>query len=306
MIDLNINLPDGFLDEEVRWDFTVSRQMKEIWAVELDMLAQLDRICRKHGLTFFATGGTLLGAVRHKGFIPWDDDIDVGMMRDDYETLCKVAPGELAEPYFFQTEYTDPGCMLGFAKIRNSRTTGMHKYEFESKYGYNQGIAIDIFPFDNLPEDEGLRKSQVDRVMELKDRAKYWITWTKYRNEKVNTSSLKVKVKNLVIKMLSSLFLKRSHSLYTEFEKECRRFDEERTERKSMISFMPDNRKLDILEADYHEFTRVPFEFMTIPVPVQFDHALTIQYGDYMKPVKGGAYHTTAVYDTSKSYKEYL
>ena len=306
MVDLSLQFPDGFFDEEVRWDFTVTGQMKEIWAVELDMLAQLDRVCRKYGLTYFATGGTLLGAVRHKGFIPWDDDIDVGMMRDDYEKLCEVAPKELSHPYFFQTEYTDPGCMFGFAKIRNSDTTGMLRFEFESKYGYNQGIAIDVFPFDNLIGDEAARKRQVDRVMELKDRAKYWITWTKYRNEKVNTSSLKVKVKNLVIKMLSSLFLKRSHSLYTEFEKECRRFDEERTERKSMISFMPDNRKLDILEADYHEFTRVPFEFMTIPVPVRYDHALTIQYGDYMKPVKGGAYHTTAVYDTAKSYKEYL
>ena len=109
-----------------------------------------------------------------------------------------------------------------------------------------------------------------------------------------------------MIKMLSGLFLKRSHSLYAECEKECRRFDGGRTERKSMISFMPDNRRLDIFESDYHEFTRVPFEFMTIPVPVQYDHALTIQYGDYMKPVKGGAYHASAIYDTSKSYKEYL
>ena len=107
MIELNINIPDSFLDEEERCGYIVSKQMKEVWAVELDLLAELLRVCKKHGIKVFASGGTMLGAIRHKGFIPWDDDIDMMMFRSDYDKLCAIAAEEFVEPYFFQTEYTD-------------------------------------------------------------------------------------------------------------------------------------------------------------------------------------------------------
>lgn len=68
----------------------------------MDMLYQLDQICRKYNIHYFASGGTMLGAVRHKGFIPWDDDIDIMMFREEYDKLCKVAPKELKYPYFFK------------------------------------------------------------------------------------------------------------------------------------------------------------------------------------------------------------
>ena len=119
MVDLNIVLPDGFLNEEVRCGYTVTKQMKEVWAVELDMLEKLLSVCKKHDIKIFASGGTMLGAVRHQGFIPWDDDIDMMMFRDDYEKLCKVAQEEFEYPYFFQTEYTDVGSLRGHAQLRN-------------------------------------------------------------------------------------------------------------------------------------------------------------------------------------------
>ncbi len=82
MVDLKIKLPDGFLDEEVRCDYTITHEMKKIWAVELDLLEKLLNVCKKHGIKIFASGGTLLGAIRHKGMIPWDDDIDMMMFRE--------------------------------------------------------------------------------------------------------------------------------------------------------------------------------------------------------------------------------
>ena len=130
MVTLSIQLPEDFLNEEVRSGFTVTRKMKEVWAVELDLLAQFDRVCRKHAIHYVASGGTLLGAIRHHGFIPWDDDIDLMVSRSDYDKLCAVAAQEFGQPYFFQTEYADPGFMRGFARLRNSATAGIQRFEY--------------------------------------------------------------------------------------------------------------------------------------------------------------------------------
>ena len=87
--------------DEIRCDFLVTTDRKKVWQVELELLAEFDRICRKYGLRYFADYGTLLGAARHKGFIPWDDDIDVTMMRPDYERLKQIMKQErLPEPFF--------------------------------------------------------------------------------------------------------------------------------------------------------------------------------------------------------------
>ena len=82
-----MKLPEEFYKEEVRNDYKISSEMKKIWSIELDLFNQLDRICKKHNITYYADGGTLLGAVRHHGFIPWDDDMDFMMYRDDFEKL---------------------------------------------------------------------------------------------------------------------------------------------------------------------------------------------------------------------------
>ena len=100
---INLKISNTFFDEEIRDGYKVSREMKKIWAVELDLLNELNRVCNKHNIRCMAWAGTMLGAIRHKGFIPWDDDIDIMLFRDDYEKLCEIAPSEFTYPYFFQT-----------------------------------------------------------------------------------------------------------------------------------------------------------------------------------------------------------
>ena len=111
-----------FLKSEIREEFFVDEKRKKIWAVELDILLLFDTLCKEHNLTYFLMHGTLLGAVRHKGFIPWDDDIDVVMPREDYDKFLKLA-GEIEQPYFLQTPITDEESGFSIAKLKNSNTT---------------------------------------------------------------------------------------------------------------------------------------------------------------------------------------
>ena len=102
---MNYNKNDDFLKEENRDGYIVSPLMKKVWSVELDLLSELDRVCKKYDIKYYAAFGTLLGAVRNKGFIPWDDDIDVCMLRDDYARLKEVAKDEFSGKYYYQDWY---------------------------------------------------------------------------------------------------------------------------------------------------------------------------------------------------------
>ncbi|MGN0005700.1 MAG: phosphorylcholine transferase LicD [Candidatus Gastranaerophilaceae bacterium] len=142
---------EDFLKPEIRNEFYVDEKRKKLWAIILDLLHELDRVCNKLGLKYYACGGTVLGAVRHGGFIPWDDDMDVWMMREDYEELQKHAD-EFEQPYFLQTPYTDPGYYFSAIKLRNSNTSDVSDvFVYEN---WNMGIGLDIFPIDAYIESE--------------------------------------------------------------------------------------------------------------------------------------------------------
>ena len=120
---------------------------------QLYILDEVVKICDKHGLIYWLDGGTLLGAIRHQGFIPWDDDIDIGLMRKDYEKLLAILSQELPSDLVLQSRKTDKKYKLPFIKIRDRFSKIEDEYEFN-------GIFIDIFPFDIMPKSDILRKIQ--------------------------------------------------------------------------------------------------------------------------------------------------
>ena len=159
-------------------DYKVSDKMRRIWQVELAMLDKVDAICKKHDIHYFLLHGTLLGAVRHKGFIPWDDDLDIGMLRKDYDKFMEIAPKELEEPYFLQTMWTDHNCFFGgLAKLRNSETAGIT--ERELGHNCNLGIWIDILPVDYCIDDEKKLTSKERNIKQVC----HWMTAKVYGNE---------------------------------------------------------------------------------------------------------------------------
>ncbi len=132
--------------------FYVNEKMKLVWKTELELLKKFISVCEKYNLKYYMAGGSLLGAIRHSGFIPWDDDIDIDMPRDDYNKLLEIAKYEFTDPIFFQTTYTEQNYVRPHAQIRNSNTTAIVSHE-KGLY-FNQGIFIDIFPLDSVPTNK--------------------------------------------------------------------------------------------------------------------------------------------------------
>lgn len=159
MVDLNIQLPESFFHEEVRDGYLVSAKTKELWAVQLDILNEFDRVCKKYKLKYILDFGTLLGAIRHKGYIPWDDDVDVSMLREDYDKLMEIGPSEFKYPYFLQNQCTEKKFDGATTKLRRSDTTCLLTQNIKYHASYNQGIYIDIFVYDRMPYDKRIQES---------------------------------------------------------------------------------------------------------------------------------------------------
>ena len=141
--------------------------MRRVQLIELEMLKEVDRICRKHNIKYSLFAGTLLGAVRHKGFVPWDDDVDVCMLYEDYKRFIEIASKELdSEKYFLRTQETDVDCNLTFLQIKRNGTLFLRKGR--SKFNTHNGVFIDVLPLFNGSKSTILHKIQYKLCMFLK------------------------------------------------------------------------------------------------------------------------------------------
>jgi len=306
-LPIRINLPDGFLNEEVRDGYTVSGKMKELWAIELDLLCKFMQVCDKNNITYYADAGTILGAARHKGFIPWDDDIDVMMMRDQYDKLCSIAEKEFTHPYFFQTEYTDPGSARGHAQLRNSMTTGLLEHEVGAPINYNLGIFMDIFPIDSIPDDKEQFESFHKKI--YRDKKLYqtmlWFGST-YKKDSSKTP-LHAAVKTILHYLLSGPLKNVYKVFYRCYENDCASYNFLETEHVAKLFDLPLNAKRRVWpREDFDDVTYLPFEMLTIPVPSGYLDILERFYGNWQKFVVGTATHGGIIFDTTTSYKDYI
>ena len=128
-----------------------AQTLRSAQLIMLEMLVEFDAICQKHHLTYWLDSGTLLGAVRHQGFIPWDDDIDLSMPFEDYHKFQEIAKEELSENIFFQTKERDSNFKLDYMKLRSNRATIVEFHEKDNEVGYHQGVFVDIFPMLTIP-----------------------------------------------------------------------------------------------------------------------------------------------------------
>lgn len=306
MVDLNIELPEGFLEEEIRCGYKVDKKMKEVWAVELDLSKKLIDVCKQNGINIMTYGGTTLGAVRHKGFIPWDDDIDFIVSREDYCKLCNIASKVFEKPYFFQTEYTDHGTIRRHAQLRNSDTTAI--MTGEENLGFNQGIFVDIFPFDNIPDDETeFKRMKVQAKVYRKIYgiiAKFSTRYNQVEDEKCIKGCIKHTI-HLLVNLLNKNN-KIGEYFYKKYETRIASYDNTTTKKCGLISFLPDEKRFYFSTKSTKETIMMPFEFLKFPVPVGYEEHLINEYGDYHKYVVGGSLHGNVLFDACRPYTQYL
>lgn len=175
-------------------------QLEKLHTLELKIAKEIKRICEKNGINYFLTAGTVLGAVRHKGFIPWDDDMDIGMLRADYNKFIEACKEDLGSEFFFQTWDTDKEYPFSFGKIRLNNTSFIEK--FSENCGAHNGIFVDVFPYDNVPDSVLKRKIQGKKYFICKR-----ILWMKKgMGENMKEASLIKRIKHYIFKVFSSFF----------------------------------------------------------------------------------------------------
>lgn len=285
------------LGEEIRCEFPVSAERKQIWNCLLDLLSVVDVICKKHNIPYYAIGGTLLGAIRHGGFIPWDDDLDIAMMRSDYNRFLEIAEEELTGKYFLQTTLTDRNYYKEHARIRNSETTGIcEHYELHE---CNNGIYIDILPLENYSDSFfGRMHSDLCRTIGR------ILTVKVHHNTRSRNS-----IKSHLIYGLGFLFnLKKTHTFREKLETHNASLDTEYVTLGDVYYSMYSRDRLTFERKDFESVEMMPFEKGEIPVPAGYRNILKKEYGDYMEfpPVeKRGLFHNI-VFDPNTPYKRYI
>ena len=250
--------------------------IRDIQKVQLEMLLEFDRICKKNNIKYQLFSGTLLGAIRHKGFIPWDDDVDVCLLREDYNRFVKTCKTELNQNYFLQTYETDKNYIMQFAKIRKNNTKFVERGT--SQCNIHQGIYIDVFPLDNILPDKFIGKVQQKLLYILGrtnlSRVKMHCLYAKKPIEKylsfIMHYLLKLIPKNLTDKLQTNIACM--------FEKQNTKFVSHLTNGASYERYY----RYLVDKNDFKNTIEVEFEGCKFPVPKNYHKVLRKLFGDYM------------------------
>lgn len=288
-LNINLGINDEYFIDEFKSGQYVSSKRKQIWAVELDILKHIQNICEKYDIKYYMDAGTLLGAVRHKGFIPWDDDIDIVMFANDYDRFVEVAQKELYP--FIPQDYHESAVIYNM-KVRNTNTTFMPDTSFIGKYEFNQGLFVDVCRLDNVTDNEYEYRQFCRYLKIIKEEANaQWKLWWEY--ERNNNSLLEMSKINR-----------------EKFEQVSRKYNNIDTKTVAVLANPSANafvgQELRKLRSEYDDVILMDFEMLKLPAPIGYDMILKRLYSDYMIIKKGGAVHGKMYTDPINSYKKYI
>lgn len=324
-----LEFQEGFFDQEIREGFYLDTTMKTVWASEMEVLQRVAEVCDKYGLTWYAAYGTLLGAIRHEGFIPWDDDLDIWVIRDDYNKLMEVLPGELPKGYLVRGPLANEENDQFHTCVNNGNKISIEKEWLEQFHNCPFTVGIDIFPLDYLPRDEEKREKQkklyllTSRIAQLArrlDRREYDV------QDGASEEEIQKRIQGFKQEIEQGItYLEKKHhfSINRRLLKEEKWYSlcSEMLKWANRIAMMYHEEESDYLAmfADYYKweykifpkewFSEVygaAFENFMLPVPSGYDQLLKKIYGDYWVYAKKAGQHDYPCYAKQlKQLREY-
>lgn len=250
-----------------------SKEFEKVRKIQLEILLEFDRVCKKNNIHYNIYFGTLLGAIRHQGFIPWDDDIDVVMTRDNYNKFIKLHIDDINSDYFVQNYDTDSNFFRPFTRIRKNNTRYVQRHY--KNLDIHHGIFIDIFPFDyvsNHQNKEKLRYYYLHLLRRLNVIKNFGI--------EEDSNLIKKSIKYLIDKIIPQKWLN-NHITKIITYKNNTGYLNHLTD--GTIPFNNKYKKHLVSEEDFLNSRMCKFEGYEFPIPKEFDRILTNIYGDYME-----------------------
>ena len=306
-----LTFPDGYFQNEVRCNFHITSMVKRLWASQMEILAWVDEVCRKYDIRYIICYGSLIGTVRHKGYIPWDDDIDLGMLRSDYERFLEVVPGEL--PPEFATTSLLPGALtpkeMTF-NVGNGNRMNTSPEFLERFHGCPYATGVDVFVFDRVPEDPQELAYQ-DRLIKLLDRM-LMLQW------EVDDGSITPERRAEYDAIGSTIEAELSYE-FNDLEPRstqilrmldlacglCEDCGSKHVENREQVLYYGEK---GFREEHFSDRIFVPFEgIMDVPIPRDYETVLKNVFGDYKIPRKFTSQHEYPIYHNQRDalYKAY-
>lgn len=246
-----------------------NKMLRNIQFIQLEMLQEVDRICKKCNIHYNIIAGTLLGAIRHGGYIPWDDDADVALLRDEYEKFREACKTELdTTRFYFQDHQNTKGYRWGYGKLRRKNTLFLR--EFQEHMPYKQGIFIDIFPLDNVSDNYAVRSIQNFQCFCVRK-----VLWSKV-GQIADKSFLKRKWFRLLAKIPEKEIFRFYHGMIL-------RYNKKKTRMVRILMFPTPNNEYGYYRNWYECSIDVVFEGVTFQGIKDYDSYLTFKFGDYMQ-----------------------
>lgn len=290
-----------FKTEEID-GFVVDSMMKRAWAAEMEIMQEIDRICKENDLQYYAAWGTLLGTIRHKGFIPWDDDIDIWMKRKDYNRFIEIIKKELDSTFCICHYSTLEQWDQYFLGITNGREINTNEEHLKRFHGFPFVAGVDVFPLDYISDDEEemeIQKELIKIIYQIiKVSGKGRVCDEPEENQKV--------IKQ--IEELCNIHLNWEGCVANELLKVCDTlyslYNENDSHTLTEYYYFYENPQIQFPEEYFVQITEMDFEIMKMPVMKNYDEVLTILFGDYMTPVWGTQEHDYPFYKKQQELLE--